>query len=88
MKGLIGLLFLVGLVVVYWRWILAAVIVVLIVRAAPIAYREWQEERSAERARLRGLIARADQQHRWSMNRDPRGTHGDYPPAVERSRSG
>jgi hypothetical protein len=76
MKGLVGLLFLVGLVAVYWKWILAVAIIVLIVRAAPIAYQQWQADRSAERARLSGIIARADQQHAWAMAGDPRGTYG------------
>jgi nitrate/nitrite transporter NarK len=82
MRGLVGLLFLVGLVVVYWKWAVAIAVVVLAVKAAPIAWRELQGERSAERARLRELIARADQQHLWEMSGDPRGVHGNYPPAL------
>jgi hypothetical protein len=58
MRGLLGFLFLVGLVLAYWQWVLAAVIVVLVVKAAPVAWSEWQ----GERARLRALVARADQQ--------------------------
>jgi nitrate/nitrite transporter NarK len=81
-ERLVGLLFLVGVVVVYWKWAVAIVVVVLAVMAASIAWRELQGERSAERARRRGLIARADQQHLWAMSGDPRGVHGNYPPAL------
>ncbi|MDT5082766.1 MAG: hypothetical protein QOJ80_7403 [Mycobacterium sp.] len=83
MRGLLGFLFLVGLVLAYWQWVLAAVIVVLVVKAAPVAWSEWQ----GERARLRALVARADQQHLWAMSGDPRGIHGEYPPAFEVNRS-
>ncbi|MFZ3268182.1 MAG: hypothetical protein WA285_06060 [Mycobacterium sp.] len=40
----------------------------------------------ADVARIRAadaaLAARADQQHRWTMSGDERGTFGDYPPAA------
>jgi hypothetical protein len=84
MKQLFGLLLLVGLLVAYWQWVLAFVVIVLAVKAAPIAWREMQAEQDADRRRLQDLIARADQQHQWSMNGDPRGMHGDYPPAFVR----
>jgi hypothetical protein len=87
MKQLFGLLLLVGVVLVYWQWILAIIVVVMIIKAAPVAWRELQAGQAAERERLQGLIARADQQHRWSMSGDPRGFHGDYPPAFEGNRT-
>jgi hypothetical protein len=87
MKQLFGLLLLVGLVLAYWQWVLALVVVILAVKAAPVAWREWQAEQGAERRRLQGFIARADQQHLWSMSGDPRGMHGDYPPAFEWNRT-
>lgn len=37
MRGLIGLLFLVGVVLLSWQWFLVAVVAVLIVKAAPVA---------------------------------------------------
>jgi hypothetical protein len=83
MKQLFGLLLLVGLVIAYWQWVLVAVVVVLAVKAAPVAWRELQAEQAADRRRVQGLIVRADQQHLWSMSGDPRGVHGDYPPAFE-----
>lgn len=77
MIGLIGLLLLVGLVVAYWQWIVVAVVIAAVAGSAPAAYRGWQAERSAERAQLRELITRADQQHRWAISGDPRGTYGE-----------
>jgi hypothetical protein len=34
---------------------------------------------SDERRRLAGLLARADQQHRWVLAGDERGVYGEYP---------
>jgi hypothetical protein len=81
-KGLFGVLLLVGFVAVYWQWLLAAVVLVLIVRAAPVAWREVQDERAAEERRRAELVARADEQHRWAMAGDDRGVYGQYIPAV------
>jgi hypothetical protein len=83
-RSLLGFLFLVGLVVAYWQWVLAAVVVVLIVKAAPIAWADFKSHQAAERQRLRRLIARADQQHLWAMSGDVRGVYGIYPPALRR----
>jgi hypothetical protein len=82
MKGLLGLLLLIGFVVAYWQWVLAAVVVVLIIKAAPVAWREHQAARLAEARRRAELIARADQQHRWATEGDERGFYGLYPPAT------
>jgi hypothetical protein len=81
-RGFVGLLLLVGLVVVYWKWAVAIAVVVLAVKAAPVAWSDFKSGQAAERQRLRGLIARADQQHLWAMSGDPRGIHGIYPPAL------
>ena len=37
---------------------------------------------AAERERIEGLRARADQQYNWRMQGDPRGTYGEFPPAA------
>jgi hypothetical protein len=76
MKGFLGLLLLVGLVVVYWKVTLAAVLIWLAVAAVPIAWRELQADRNLERQRLQGLIARADEQHLQASEGDPRGVYG------------
>lgn len=83
MKGLFGILLLVGIVLVYWQWVLAIIVVVLIVKAAPVAYREFQAERADAAQRYNELVARADQQHRWAMSGDARGVYGAFPPAVQ-----
>lgn len=81
MKQLIGFLLVVGLILVYWKWIVLAVVVVLIIRALPVALREWQAEVAARKARVAAVVARADQQHQWAMAGDERGVYGDFPPS-------
>lgn len=80
MKAL-GVLLLIGFAVTYWWLTLALLIVFLAVKATPLAWREVQAERVAERHRLRGLIDRADTQHAWTAEGDPRGIYGAYTPA-------
>lgn len=86
MKQLIGFLVLVGLVLAYWQWIVGIVLVVLIIRALPVALREWQAEQAAvqaaRKARDAALVARADREHAQVMAGDERGIWGQYPPAV------
>jgi hypothetical protein len=81
-KQLLGFLFLVGLVLAYWQWVLALVVLVAIVKAAPIAWRELQSEREKRAYRRAELSARADQQAAWFVAGDPRWVTGHYPPAV------
>jgi hypothetical protein len=78
----VGLLLLVGFVCVYWKWVLAAVIFWAVVKAAPIAYRELQEERALRKQRAAEIVARADRQHAQIMNGDERGVYGAFPPAT------
>jgi hypothetical protein len=79
-KALIGALLMVAFVAAYWPWVLAVVVVVLIAKAAPVAWQEVQGERAVEERRRAELVARADEQHRWATAGDPRGTFGIYPP--------
>jgi hypothetical protein len=65
-----------------WGWILivAAVGVWLICRLVKECQRVKAANDAAadaEAARLDGLRARADQQHNWRMQGDPRGTYGE-----------
>lgn len=82
MRWLFGALLVTGLAVMYWQWVLAAIVIVLLVKAIPPAYREFQRERAAEQSRLQSLIHRADQQHQWVSAGDARGVYGAFPPAI------
>ena len=49
--------------------------------------KEWKRNqaevaaaRAAERARVEGLRARADEQYAWRMAGDPRGIYSEFPP--------
>jgi hypothetical protein len=80
MKAL-GSLLLIGLIVTYWWLALTVLLIFLAAKAAPVAWRELQDERTAQQSYLRGLVTRADTQHAWTAEGDPRGTYGAYTPA-------
>jgi nitrate/nitrite transporter NarK len=66
-----------------WLWWLVAAVAVYV--KAWLLWRQYQRARAAEqreRQRWAGIAARADQQHAWVLAGDPRGTYGDYPPAL------
>ncbi len=64
------------------KLIVIAMSVVAIAKAAPIAWRELQAERTTAAQRRAGLAARADQQNAWTTAGDPWGTSfGSHPPA-------
>ena len=70
-----------GLIVWLWPWWLIAVAAGLsaywVYRLALLA----QAAVDDRRARRAEILVRAEQQHRWWMQGDPRGSYGDYPPA-------
>ena len=78
-RGLIGVLFLVALVVHFFWWIVAIVALVVAYQVGKRVLQDmaaYAEATAAERARL---VAQADQQHAWELTGDPRGTFGaDY----------
>jgi mannose/fructose/N-acetylgalactosamine-specific phosphotransferase system component IIC len=74
---LIAVLFVVGFVLAYWWIIVLIVAAVVAIKLAPIAYRRYQAGVIAEQRRQAALVARADQQHEWTLAGDPRGTYGD-----------
>jgi hypothetical protein len=39
-----------------------------------------KNKRDLTKWRLGKIAEKADQQHRWEMEGDPRGTYGEYPP--------
>jgi hypothetical protein len=71
------LLVAVGLVVHFW-WLIGGVVGLIV--AGYLARRAVDrhiERVDAERRRVAELVARADRQHNWVMQGDPRGTYGD-----------
>lgn len=81
MVKLFGFLLLVGVVLTYWQWIALAVVLVWLWKMAPRWWGAYQVTQAARRDRVAAIIARADQQHRWAMAGDPKGTFGEYLPA-------
>ena len=79
---LIGLLVAAALVVKFWPVIVAVVGIVCAVAWGRLAADRRAEHAQAQRRRLAGLAARADQQHSWIMEGDERGVYGEYPPAA------
>ena len=83
MRGLLGLLLLLALIVKFWVWILAGVLLWLVVKAALVAAAEIRVEREKTARRIAALIARCDQQHTALPDGDTLiGTYGQFPPAV------
>jgi hypothetical protein len=76
MKVLVLLLGL-GIISLYFRWILAAFLVVAVAYCVLAVWRELRIGAAAETARRDAIIARADQQHAWVIDGDPRGTYGE-----------
>jgi hypothetical protein len=73
---LVATLLLVGFVCAYFWWIVAALAAVGLLyfgRALWLAERRLAADREAEHRRI---AQRADQQHAWVMQGDPRGTYG------------
>jgi len=66
-----------ALVVKFWPVIVAVVGVIVAVHWGRRAVDRHAERVEAERRRLAGLVARADQQHNWTVQGDPRGTYGE-----------
>lgn len=81
MRGLValfGVLLLIGIVVKFFWWI---VLVVLLVLAAHLVRDHLGDKRAGRAADARqkaAIAARADQQHRWALEGDLRGTYGQY----------
>ena len=77
----VALLVAVALVVKFW-WLIAGVVGMFCAAHWTRRAADRHAERvEAEQRWLAGLVARADQQHNWAMQGDPRGTFGEYPAA-------
>lgn len=75
--GVIGLLFLIGLIIKYIWWILAAIGLILTFWIIAACIRRYQSVEAARQRRLAEIAARADQQHRWVLDGDQRGIYGE-----------
>lgn len=53
------------------------------VSATPFINAAWRAAEAAEAQRRAEICARADQQHQWAMEGEPRGLFGDYPSATD-----
>lgn len=82
MVQFIALLIAVAPAVKLFWWIVGIVGVVAAVYLVRRAVDRHAERVEAERRRLAGLVARADQQHRWVLGGDERGVWGEFPPAA------
>ena len=73
---LIGALLLVGFRIKYW-WLVALVLAAVAVwKSGPGWWATHQATVAADQRRMAAIIARADQQHAWTLAGDPRGTYG------------
>lgn len=75
--GAIGVLFLIGLIIKYIWWILAALGLVLTFWIIAACVRHYQSVEAARQRRAAEIAARADQQHRWVLDGDHRGIYGE-----------
>ena len=74
----VALLFVVALAVKFW-WLIAAVVgLFCVAHWTRRAVDRHAERVEAERRRLAGLVARADQQYAWVMQGDVRGVYGEF----------
>jgi hypothetical protein len=73
---LIGTLLLVGFLIKYWLLVALVLAAVAVWKFGPGWWAAHQAAVAAERDRVAGIAARADQQHAWVLAGDPRGTYG------------
>lgn len=75
--GVIGVLFLIGLIIKYIWWILAALGLVLTIWIITSCVRHYQSVEEARQRRATEIAARTEQQHRWVLDGDHRGIYGE-----------
>jgi hypothetical protein len=76
--GLIGVLFIVGLIIKFIWWIIGAAVLVGLIYLIRAILRANARQRATLAQRMNELAARADQQHNWVMQGDDRGTYGPH----------
>ena len=74
--GLIGVLFIVGLIIKFFWWIVGAAALVGLFYLIRAILRANARQRATLAQRMNELVARADQQHNWVMQGDDRGIYG------------
>jgi len=75
-------LFMLGLIVYLWPFIVAAFFIAVAWVAAWLVRERRRQAADARRKARAALIARADEQQAGRLAGDPRGWYGDYPPAM------
>jgi len=74
--GLIGVLFIVGVIIKFIWWIIGAAVLVGLFYLIRAILRANARQRAILTHRMNELAARADQQHNWVMQGDDRGIYG------------
>jgi hypothetical protein len=74
--GVIGVLFVIGLVVKFFWWIVGAVALVAVCYLVGAVIRHSEASAAARRQSNAAIAARADEQHNWVLNGDARGIYG------------
>ena len=82
LAGVITAALLVAAVVSLLWLVLAAAVVAGVVFGARWVLRDQQRRAGVRLHQRAELLARAEIQHRWVMDGDPRGTYGRFSPAV------
>lgn len=77
LAGLLGLAFVVGAVIHYFWWIVAALALYAAVKLANEAADRSLAAHTAQAAENARLIAQADRQHGWVCEGDERGIYGE-----------
>lgn len=83
--GVLAALMVLGLILNYWAIILLVVGVVLagmgLVAGISKLWEQYRDQADRRHARYSALAARAETEHQWYLEGDPRGIYGAYPPA-------
>jgi lysylphosphatidylglycerol synthetase-like protein (DUF2156 family) len=72
-------LIVVALVMKFIWWLIAGAAIILFGVVSVKAWEHHTASLDAEAKRLDAIRARADEQHTWVIQGDPRGTYGNYP---------
>jgi hypothetical protein len=79
---LLGLLFVAGAMVIVAKYVLIGLAIIGVIWLFVRVARACIDARERRERELDAIRARADEQHRWTLQDDPRGLYGDYPPAI------